>query len=120
LWLPSTPQEALLTREAPAQHPAARPHPPAHALAFEAASAARASSVRLASPAERCTFEVQLHNEPPQQKDKQKRADYYANVGDAIRALRDDIPLLFSKELNCECGQNSLRPPCPFAACARC
>jgi len=45
-------------------------------------------------------FEVQL-NEPPAPPG-QNHADYYANVGDAIRTLREDIPLLFNKDLNCE------------------
>ena len=46
-------------------------------------------------------FRVQLGEpQPPQQEDKHK--DYYANVGDCIRTLREDIPLLFSKDLNCE------------------
>lgn len=44
-------------------------------------------------------FEVQI-DEPPPPQQKDKSADYYANVGDAIRALRDDIPLLFQRELN--------------------
>lgn len=30
----------------------------------------------------------------------EKSPDYYANVGDAIRTLREDIPLLFERELN--------------------
>lgn len=50
------------------------------------------------------SLHVQL-NEPPQQRDsddQKKPPDYYANVGDAIRTLRDDIPLLFKKELDCE------------------
>lgn len=32
----------------------------------------------------------------------EKSSDYYANVGDAIRTLREDIPLLFRQDLNCE------------------
>lgn len=44
---------------------------------------------------------------PPQQQqtppDQRERSpDYYANVGDAIRTLREDIPQLFDRELNCE------------------
>ena len=31
-----------------------------------------------------------------------KSPDYYANVGDAIRTLRDDIPRLFERDINCE------------------
>ncbi len=30
--------------------------------------------------------------------------DFFANVGDAIRTLREDYPLLFVKDLNCEWG----------------
>lgn len=30
-----------------------------------------------------------------------KDDDYYANMGDALRTLRDDIPHLFKKDLNC-------------------
>jgi hypothetical protein len=45
-------------------------------------------------------FAIQT-NEPPKQKDD-KRQDFYANVGDAIRTLREDIPLLFQQDLNCE------------------
>jgi len=43
----------------------------------------------------------QQQQTPPDQ--REKTPDYYANVGDAIRTLREDIPLLFEKELNCEC-----------------
>jgi hypothetical protein len=92
-WLPVSPpvQQAAspaakhLYAAAPRAGGGARPHQAAH----------------LAALLERTSFAVQL-NEPPQQRDKQKHADYYANVGDAIRTLRDDIPLLFAKELNCE------------------
>lgn len=45
-------------------------------------------------------FAVQL-NEPPAPPG-QKHPDYYANVGTAIRTLRDDIPHLFYKDLDCE------------------
>jgi hypothetical protein len=45
---------------------------------------------------------------PPPQKGSggggDKSPDYYANVGDAIRTLREDIPLLFKQDLNCERG----------------
>ena len=30
-----------------------------------------------------------------------KGPDFYANLGQAIRTLREDIPLLFQKDLNC-------------------
>jgi hypothetical protein len=47
-------------------------------------------------------LQVQLGNEPPKQKqNKERHDDFYANVGDAIRTLRDDIPDLFGEDLNC-------------------
>lgn len=46
-------------------------------------------------------FKVQLDESPPPP-GKERSPDYYANVGDAIRTLREDIPVLFYKELNCE------------------
>lgn len=46
-------------------------------------------------------FQVQT-NEPSSPPGKEKQVDYYANVGDAIRTLRDDIPQLFVKDLNCK------------------
>lgn len=42
----------------------------------------------------------QQQRTPPDQ--REKSPDYYANVGDAIRTLREDIPLLFERELNCK------------------
>jgi hypothetical protein len=40
--------------------------------------------------------------EPPKSRQREDRQDdFYANVGDAIRTLREDVPTLFSKELNC-------------------
>jgi hypothetical protein len=39
---------------------------------------------------------------PPTKGPGEKSSDYYANVGDAIRTLREDIPLLFRQDLNCE------------------
>lgn len=47
-------------------------------------------------------FSVQL-DEPQQAESEQKHKDYYANVGDCIRTLREDIPMLFARDLNCEC-----------------
>ncbi|MEW5298602.1 MAG: hypothetical protein WDW36_001706 [Sanguina aurantia] len=35
-------------------------------------------------------------------KNQERQPDFYANVGDAIRTLREDIPLLFAKDLNYE------------------
>lgn len=63
---------------------------------------------------------VQL-NEPPQreqeeeQDEEQRDKDFFANVGDAIRTLREDYPLLFMKDLNCErhsLGAAQVPPSC--------
>lgn len=43
-------------------------------------------------------FFVTVNDRPP--RSSEKTPDYYANVGDAIRTLREDIPLLFNQELN--------------------
>lgn len=48
---------------------------------------------------------VQLNNAPESLKEKEerrKRQDFYANVGDAIRTLREDIPRLFMRDLALE------------------
>jgi hypothetical protein len=37
--------------------------------------------------------------EPP--KSRERHDDFYANVGDAIRTLRDDVPTLFKSDINC-------------------
>lgn len=37
---------------------------------------------------------------------KQQREDYYANVGDAIRTLRDETPYLFQQDLSCKCNRS--------------
>ena len=34
--------------------------------------------------------------------EESKKDDYYANMGDAIRTLREDIPQMFRKDLNCK------------------
>jgi hypothetical protein len=47
------------------------------------------------------SFHVQVDERPPSQKNKPKHPDFYANVGYAIRALREDIPMLFIRDLNC-------------------
>lgn len=44
--------------------------------------------------------------------DREKDPDYFANVGDAIRSLREDIPMLFQRELNCECATVTLPGAC--------
>lgn len=50
---------------------------------------------------------VQLNDPPPRQQQpggglggEERDKDFFANVGDAIRTLREDYPLLFAKELN--------------------
>lgn len=48
------------------------------------------------------TFMVTLDDKPQQKSNQEKTPDYFANVGDAIRNLRDDIPLLFQRDLNYE------------------
>ena len=50
---------------------------------------------------------VQLNEQLPQQQSppppgEDRDKDFFANVGDAIRTLREDYPLLFVKSLNCE------------------
>ncbi|KAK9268499.1 hypothetical protein L1049_000251 [Liquidambar formosana] len=39
-------------------------------------------------------------SDPPGEQDKQQRDDFYVNLGLAVRTLREDLPLLFSKDLN--------------------
>lgn len=47
--------------------------------------------------------------EPPKQKDRQeKHDDFYANVGDAIRTLREDVPNCLRSDLNCTLPLHSL------------
>ena len=53
---------------------------------------------------------VQLNEQLPQQQSppppgEDRDKDFFANVGDAIRTLREDYPLLFVKSLNCEWAQ---------------
>ena len=45
---------------------------------------------------------LQTEEKPKQRDIKEKKPEYFANVGDAIRTLRDDIPDLFTKDLHCE------------------
>lgn len=48
------------------------------------------------------TLQVQVGGkpEPPKQRNE-RHDDFYANVGTAIRTLREDVPVLFVRELNC-------------------
>lgn len=66
-------------------------------------SADRDSQASPSQEAPTC-FSVQL-NDPPQslqeKEERRKLQDYYANVGDAIRTLREEIPRLFIGELTC-------------------
>jgi hypothetical protein len=74
---------------------------------------------------------VQLEESPQKlqqdQEERRKRQDYYANVGDAIRTLREETPLLFWRDLTCEqgvlctragtnlvCSLHTLRSPSSF------
>lgn len=57
---------------------------------------------------------VQVDQKPPssnknnQNHNTERSPDYFANVGDAIRTLREDIPALFDRELNCKWACNVL------------
>lgn len=50
----------------------------------------------------------------PEDPDRKAR-EYYANLGYAIRTLREDIPILFVKDLNCEPA--CCLPPQAFLCC---
>ena len=60
--------------------------------------------VPLLDPWQQGLFLVSLDDKPPKSKSQEKSPDYYANVGDAIRTLREDIPKLFEDDLNCKPG----------------
>lgn len=51
----------------------------------------------------------------PSSDSREKSPDYYANLGDVIRTLREDIPELFQRELNCKCGR--IQPSSQRLAC---
>jgi len=54
---------------------------------------------------------IQVNQRPAQQvlqqapkppgKDPKQREDFYANIGEAIRTLKEEIPQLFQKDLTC-------------------
>lgn len=46
-------------------------------------------------------FTVQLSGPPGPPKSKDKKEDFYANVGDAIRTLREDVPTCLKDDINC-------------------
>ena len=43
----------------------------------------------------------------PPGNDPKKREEFYANIGDAIRTLKKEIPQLFQKDLTCKSSQCS-------------
>eukprot|EP00892_Ulva_mutabilis_P009650 jgi/Ulvmu1/7057/UM033_0117.1 len=45
-------------------------------------------------------FPVQLSGPPGPPKSKDKKEDFYANVGDAIRTLREDVPTCLKDDIN--------------------
>lgn len=59
-------------------------------------------------------FFVTVDDRPQRTRNQGRSEDYFANVGDAIRCLREDIPMLFQRELNCKLlfvsAINFLRP----------
>jgi hypothetical protein len=61
--------------------------------------------------------------EPPKHKSREERHDdFYANVGDAIRTLREDVPTLFKRELNCalqKAADTAMMSRCFCSACHR-
>lgn len=67
-----------------------------------AAGAGSSSSLASSSSGPVTVLRVSLEEKPQATRNKDKAPDYYANVGDAIRTLREDIPMLFSRDLNCE------------------
>ncbi|GFR46738.1 hypothetical protein Agub_g8361, partial [Astrephomene gubernaculifera] len=45
-------------------------------------------------------FLLSVNDRPQRARNQDRSEDYFANVGDAIRCLREDVPLLFQRELN--------------------
>lgn len=43
---------------------------------------------------------VALVNTPPGAQDKHQKDEFYVNLGLAVRTLREDLPVLFTKDLN--------------------
>lgn len=58
------------------------------------------SSRFLSSPLTKKPFRVARVNQPPGAHQDQRRDDFYVNLGLAVRTLREDLPLLFTKDLN--------------------
>ncbi|KAL5977584.1 hypothetical protein ACLOJK_041482 [Asimina triloba] len=44
---------------------------------------------------------------PPDAQDKKRKDDFYLNVGTAVRTLREDLPLLFTKDLDYDIYRSS-------------
>eukprot|EP00798_Chlamydomonas_sp_ICE-L_P001756 gene1756-33168_t len=57
---------------------------------------------RIAYASEPWTMLVSVDEKPNRTRNVQKTPAFFANVGDAIRSLREDIPSLFERELNYE------------------
>lgn len=58
---------------------------------------------KLQPPTPTPTFGVNQQAPPPHgsaTQDKQQRDDFYVNLGLAVRTLREDLPSLFTKDLN--------------------
>lgn len=82
------------------------------------------------------SLQVQLNERPPPQLQQGSgegggmpggsgrdpdQQDFFANVGDAIRTLREDYPLLFVKDLNCERISNRIAAfTCPLPLPVEC
>ena len=70
---------------------------------------------------------VQVNNRPsmpnqqqaprPSGKDPKQREDFYANIGEAIRTLKAEIPRLFQEDLTCEYSLRRFYPATSKASC---
>jgi hypothetical protein len=49
-----------------------------------------------------------IEEKPQRTKEEREKNEYFANVGDAIRTLREDIPSLFNRDLNCRSQSTAL------------
>ena len=61
---------------------------------------------------------VQVGKPPGPPKSKEERQDdFYANLGDAIRTLREDVPICLKSEIKCACRQVPDMPVYPETHC---
>lgn len=73
-------------------------------------------ATRSLSVEQTASLPVQLREPPPEASklqdpdSKHQREDYYANVGDAIRTLREETPILFQRDLSCKYTVHVLPP----------